>query len=82
MTIPIELGWKSQAPTVLALFFLLVATISENVRAEWVGQRLQSRVTDVNPFKGLVFYSDASDGVKPTVASGAMSLEFTEMPYR
>lgn len=48
---------------------------------DWVGVPLQSEVKDVNPLKGLVFYTsrgeDSSTNV-PKPETGAMSLEFSE----
>lgn len=48
----------------------------------WVAQRLESEVKNVNPFKGLIIYREKQfDKVRPTPESGAMSLEYIEIPY-
>lgn len=64
------------------------------VNGEWAGQVIQSQVTQVNPFKGLMTYYDADceeltygecyrgASPKPMPKDKAMAVEFFELPYQ
>ncbi len=48
----------------------------------WSALAIQSQVTQVNPFTGLVFYNPSDDGAHmPSPESRASALEFSEFPY-